>query len=273
MALTFTTKASIKEREFLLGDSEPTQTAFSPRAIHRLAVVKAPCTNAKIEVHHRVRGSPIGTNSQPAWGYQAWLEISRLPPLFPVQTDKPYNSDLWRKVASDSVSEEHLPKTRSKCTMGSPSTPIPPPSRMTENTFLKFLASRVLLVDDKRKEQVISRTSKDLRESERLKLRSQCRDPPRDSRGYILPPKDFKRYPIRGSLKKQPMGSSRGTSDDSLHAASHQHLKPTRLTLEENNLMYQQLLTRYHEIVTPRSEAPHCNSRMTTEWNMWGYSN
>ncbi|XP_078509946.1 testis-expressed protein 52 [Lissotriton helveticus] len=268
MAVTFSTRASIKEREFLFEDREPKKTGFSPRALHRLAVLKAPCTSAKIQVHQRVRGTPISTNCQPPWGYQAWLEVSKLPPLFPVQPDKPYDSDLWRKVASDNMLDKHLPKARRKSTAGSPSPPIPPPSRMTENTFLKFLASRVLFVDEKRKEKVISRTSKDLRESERLKLRSQCRDPPRDSRGNILPPKDFKRYPIRGSPNKQPMASSWGAGDDSLNTASHQQWKPSRLTLEEKSLMYQQLMTRYHEIVTPRSEVAHCNSRMTTEWNV-----
>ncbi|XP_069484600.1 testis-expressed protein 52 [Ambystoma mexicanum] len=269
MAVSCGSRAPVDERDFLYEDREPAQTGFSPRAIHRLALVRPPNTNAKIEVHRRLRGPLNSGDFHPFSEYQSWVDISRLPPLFPLRPDKPYDSNLWRRLTSGNLSDESVSRTSHKSACGSPIKSIPPPSRMTENTFLKFLSSRVLFLDEKRREQVISRTEKELKESERLILRSECRDPPRDSTGNILPPKDFKRYPVRRASKKQAMESTTSSDDSLLKASLSQHgWKPRRLTLEENSLMCKQLMTRYHEFISPRSETLHCNSRMTTERNM-----
>lgn len=168
------------EREFLCKERHTSWPGFSPRADHKLAVAKPPCTDTKIKVRQTLRCSWEDTSRWHIWGYHTWLDVGRLPPLFPSRPDIPYDSNVWRWVTAP----------RTYCL---PQPPVPPPSEMDGNTYLKFIAQGALFLDPKHKARAVAQIHKELQECKRLKMRSEGRAPPLNSQGNILPPKDFNR--------------------------------------------------------------------------------
>uniref|UniRef100_A0ACB8E6Q7 Uncharacterized protein n=1 Tax=Sphaerodactylus townsendi TaxID=933632 RepID=A0ACB8E6Q7_9SAUR len=71
--------------------------------------------------------------------------------------------------------------------------PVPPPSHLDGNTYIRFIEGEALFVSQRHKERVLTRTKKEMKQCEQLKLRSECRAPPLDTEGNIMPPKEFKR--------------------------------------------------------------------------------
>lgn len=64
---------------------------------------------------------------------------------------------------------------------------------MGQNSFLTFISCAHLFLDAQRRQQVILRTVKELREVGKLTLRSEVRAPLLDANGDVLPPKNFKK--------------------------------------------------------------------------------
>ncbi|XP_066224683.1 testis-expressed protein 52 [Saccopteryx leptura] len=176
-----TTVYTRAQREFLLPDEPWELPGFTRQAYHQLALKLPPCTDMKSEVRQRLI-HPLKDEAKHTWGFHTWLDVGRLPAIFPTRPDKPYDSNVWR----------WLTDPRAHCRP--PAQPhIPPPSCMGRNSLLTFIHSTPIFLDESRKNQMISRTVKELRELEKLKLRSEVRAPPLDSNGNILPPKDFKK--------------------------------------------------------------------------------
>lgn len=169
------------QHEFLLPDEPWELPGFTPQAYHRLAQKLPPCTDMKSKVRHRLI-HPWKNETEHTWGFHTWLDVGHLPATFPTRPDRPYDSNVWRWL-TDSRAHRRLPAE--PC--------IPPPSWMGQNSLLTFISCNPIFVDTKRKNQVILRTVKELREVEKLKLRSEARAPPLDTKGNILPPKDFKK--------------------------------------------------------------------------------
>ncbi|XP_077025801.1 testis-expressed protein 52 isoform X2 [Tamandua tetradactyla] len=170
------------QREFLL-PSEPWKLpGFTRQAYHQLALKLPPCTEAKSKVRHRLN-HPWTDTAKHTWGFHTWLDVGRLPATFPSRPDRPYDSNIWRWLTN--ASTHHQPPA---------DPPIPPPSWMGKNSFLTFIYCTPIFLDENRKDQVIHRTVKELKEVEKLKLRSEARAPPLDARGNILPPRNFKKY-------------------------------------------------------------------------------
>lgn len=169
------------QREFLLPDEAWELPGFTPKTYHQLALKLPPCTDMKSKVRHRLI-HPWKNEAEHTWGFHTWLDVGQLPATFPTRPDRPYDSNVWRWL-TDSRAHRRLPAE--PC--------IPPPSWMGQNSLLTFISCNPIFLDMKRKNQVILRTVKELREVEKLKLRSEARAPPLDTNGNILPPKDFKK--------------------------------------------------------------------------------
>ncbi|XP_007935375.2 testis-expressed protein 52 [Orycteropus afer afer] len=177
-----TVQTSQAQNEFLLPNESWELPGFTWQAYHQLALKKPPCTKIKSKVRHHLI-HPADDATQHTWGFHTWLDVGRLPAIFPTQPDVPYDSNVWRWLTNSSAHQQP------------PANPaIPPPSRMGKNSFLTFICYTPIFVDVKRKNQVILRTVKELKEVEKLKLRSEARAPPLDVHGNILPPKNFKKY-------------------------------------------------------------------------------
>uniref|UniRef100_A0A8C6RDT4 Testis expressed 52 n=1 Tax=Nannospalax galili TaxID=1026970 RepID=A0A8C6RDT4_NANGA len=169
------------QREFLLPDEAKDLPGFSRQVYHQLAVKQPPCTEIKFKVRNHAL-YPWKDTGQHTWGFHTWLEVSRLPATFPERPNVSYDSNVWRWLTH---SKAHSLPTAEP--------PIPPPSWMGPHTFLTFIRATPIFLDLKRKNQVMARTVKELKEMEKLKLRSELRAPPLDISGNILPPPHFKK--------------------------------------------------------------------------------
>uniref|UniRef100_H3AK02 Uncharacterized protein n=1 Tax=Latimeria chalumnae TaxID=7897 RepID=H3AK02_LATCH len=172
------------QREWLLRDGGEKLMGFLPRAAQRKAVEKPPWTTLKLKVRHQLRSSPKSFCLHPKMDFQKWLETGQLPPCFAERAEKPHDSNIWRAIASSNdypSSHCHGP------------IPIPPPSWMCDNTYVKFISQGDLKVSDEQREKIIRRVIKELEENKKLKLRSKNRVPPINKRGNIQPPENYKR--------------------------------------------------------------------------------
>ncbi|XP_058298589.1 testis-expressed protein 52 isoform X2 [Hylobates moloch] len=170
------------QREFFLPSESWEFPGFTRQAYHQLALKLPPCTDMKSKVRQRLI-HPWKGGAQHTWGFHTWLDVCRLPATFPTRPDRPYDSNVWRWL-TDSNAHRRPPVEH----------PIPPPSWMGQNSFLTFIRCYPTFVDTKRKKQVIFRTVKELKEVEKLKLRSEARAPPLDAQGNIQPPASFKKW-------------------------------------------------------------------------------
>ncbi|XP_047644535.1 testis-expressed protein 52 [Phacochoerus africanus] len=183
------------QREFLLPSESSELPGFTRQAYRQLALKMPPCTDTKAKVRQRLAG-PWKNAAQHTWGFHTWLDVGRLPATFPTRPDRPYDSNVWR----------WLTDSRAHC-LPPAEPPVPPPSRMGPNSFLSFICSTPIFLDANRKNQVILRTMKELKEVEKLKLRSKARAPPLDAHGNILPPKNFRKYQhISAGGRCEPQG-------------------------------------------------------------------
>ncbi|XP_062838100.1 testis-expressed protein 52 [Anolis carolinensis] len=173
--------ATWKERHFLCTDKYVPCPGFSTRAYHKLAVARPPYTDAKIKVCQKVHYLLEGCDPKHVWGYHTWLDVGRLPAIYRPRPDKPFDSNTWRWIIA--------PR---KDSMAKP--PVPPPSQLNGNTYLKFIEGDALFVSQKYKQRVMNRIKEEMRKCEQLKIRSECRAPPLDHQGNIMRPKEFKRY-------------------------------------------------------------------------------
>nr|XP_044995573.1 testis-expressed protein 52 [Jaculus jaculus] len=176
------THQTLAQREYFLPSVAWELPGFTQQSYHRLALKQPPSTEMKSKVLNRVR-YPWKDPAQHTWGFHTWLDVGRLPATFPARPDRPYDSNVWRWLT---YSKGHsLPAAEP---------PVPPPSWMGPKGFLAFINSTPMFVDANRKNQVIVRTEKELKEVEKLKLRSELRAPSLDAHGNILPPPNFKMY-------------------------------------------------------------------------------
>lgn len=169
-----------KERHFLCKDKYAPFPGFSPRPYHKLAVERPPHTDAKIKVCQKMR-CPVEESARwHVWGYHTWLDIGRLPPIYCLRPDQQFDSNTWRWIT--------IPR---KQPMADP--PVPPPSYLGDNTYIRFIEGDALFVDERHRKRILTRTKKEMKQCDQLKLRSECRAPPLDTEGNIRPPKEFKR--------------------------------------------------------------------------------
>lgn len=169
------------EREFLLPAEPWALPGFTPRAHHRLVLARPPRSDTKSRVHQRL-ARPWKGAAEHTWGFHTWLDVGRLPATFPSRPDRPYDSNVWRRL-TDPGAHRRPPAEP----------PVPPPSWMGPNSLLAFVDCTPVFPDPGRRRQVVARTVRELRAMRRLKLRSEARAPPLDAHGHILPPENFRK--------------------------------------------------------------------------------
>ncbi|XP_074213525.1 testis-expressed protein 52 isoform X1 [Camelus bactrianus] len=169
-------------RELLLPLAPCEPPGFTSQARRQLAPELPARTEMKAKVRQRT-ASPCGDEAPHSWGFHTWLDAGRLPAAFRTRPDRPYDSSVWRWL-TDARAHGRPPAEA----------PVPPPSWMGQNSFVTFIGSTPIFLDPNRKTQVMLWTVKELREVEKLKLRSEARAPPLDANGNILPPKTFQKY-------------------------------------------------------------------------------
>ncbi|ETE58946.1 hypothetical protein L345_15325, partial [Ophiophagus hannah] len=176
-----------KERHYLCAEKYIPWPGFSPRPYHKLATQKPPYTDSKIKVRQKIRCPLEEAVLWHIWGYHTWLDVGRLPPVYRSRPDKPFDSNTWRWITA--------PR---KPSLTEP--PVPPPSLLDGNTYTKFIEGEGLFVDLRHKKRVLGLTQKEVNKCEQLKFRSECRAPPLDAHGNIMPPEMLRR-----SLQSQPV--------------------------------------------------------------------
>ncbi|XP_022267242.1 testis-expressed protein 52 isoform X2 [Canis lupus familiaris] len=252
--LTSQTRA---RREFLLPGAARAWPGFTPQASRRLALRLPPCTARKAEVRRRLL-RPEKDAAQHTWGFHTWLDVGRLPAAFPTRPDRPYDSNVWRWLTDP---EAH----------GRPPAepPIPPPSWMGQNSFLTFICCTPIFVDENRKNQVTVRAVQELRELEKLKLRSEARAPPLDAKGNILPPKNFKKYrhisaggrfePQGLQLMPNPLPNDFARGWPCPNPLPHYQEKVLKLALLPSAPLSQDLVRNYQTLIENRVALPLCH--------------
>ncbi|XP_054433053.1 testis-expressed protein 52 [Pteronotus mesoamericanus] len=242
------------QREFLLPDEPWELPGFTRQAYHQLALKLPPCTDMKSKVRHRLI-HPWKGEAEHTWGFHTWLDVGHLPATFPTRPDKPYDSNVWRWL------------TDSRARSRPPAEPcIPPPSWMGQNSLLTFISCTPIFLDTNRKNQVILRTVKELREVEKLKLRSEARAPPLDTNGNILPPKDFKKYrhisaggrfePLGLQLLPNPVPNEFARSWPCPNPLPHYQEKVLKLALLPSVPLRQDLVRNYQTLIEDRIALP-----------------
>ncbi|XP_062991107.1 testis-expressed protein 52 [Elgaria multicarinata webbii] len=242
-----------KERHFLCKDKYVSWPGFSPRPYHKLALERPPHTDAKIKVSQKMR-CPVEEGAPwHVWAYHTWLDVGRLPPIYDPRPDKPFDSKTWRWITA-----------AKKHPMAEPL--VPPPSQLDGNTYIKFIEGEGLFVDQRHKERVLNQTQKEITWCEQLKLRSECRDPPLDIQGNIMPPKAFKRYKHLLS-KKSPAGvqlqpvtpPSRSCWNCRCPSLQpHYQEAAVKFALKNSSPIYQEVVEKYQELALSGSKIKPC---------------
>ncbi|XP_049977920.1 testis-expressed protein 52 isoform X1 [Alexandromys fortis] len=178
---SYPTDQTWTQREFLLPREARDLPGFTQQPYHKLALKQPPYTEMKSKVYHQAR-YPWKDETKHTWGFHTWLDVGRLPATFPTRPDIPYDSNVWRWLTHSNG--HRLPAAQPA---------IPPPSWMGPHSFLTFISATPIFTDVNRENQVILRAVRELKEVERLKLRSELRAPPLDAHGNILPPPNFKK--------------------------------------------------------------------------------
>nr|XP_015006283.2 testis-expressed protein 52 isoform X1 [Macaca mulatta] len=242
------------QREFFLPSESWEFPGFTRQAYHQLALKLPPCTDMKSKVRQRLI-HPWKGGTQHTWGFHTWLDVCRLPATFPTRPDRPYDSNVWRWL-TDSNAHRRPP----------PEHPIPPPSWMGQNSFLTFIHCYPTFVDMKRKKQVIFRTVKELKEVEKLKLRSEARAPPLDAQGNIQPPASFKKYrhisaggrfePQGLQLMPNPFPNNFARSWPCPNPLPHYQEKVLKLVLLPSAPLSQDLIRNFQTLLKDRTASP-----------------
>ncbi|XP_077157939.1 testis-expressed protein 52 isoform X2 [Paroedura picta] len=243
--------ATWKERHFLNQDKSISWPGFSPRPYHKLAIERPPCTDAKIKVSQKVRCPVEESAHWHVWGYHTWLDVGRLPPIYRLRPEKPFDSNTWRWITA--------PR---KDSMAEP--PVPPPSLLDGNTYIKFIQGEALFINQQQKERVMTQTKKEMKQCEQLKLRSECRAPPLDFLGNIMPPREFKRHRCLLSGRSP---ASHGVQPDPVMPPSqdcwnhpcpslepHYQEAAVKFALKNSSLIYQEVVEKYQQLALSGSK-------------------
>ena len=181
---------SIEERENLMTGKAVRRSGFTPRPIQKLATKKKPKSMLNIECSHVLRTSrEESTHGHAPITHRMWMECGKHTPPFPDRPDEQYNSNVWRNFRKEygfytnTEGQEINEMIASMYPLN-----VPPPSKVGGYTYSKFLTETPLIKDEKLKKLAIDRTSRDILEFKRLRLKSETRAPPLDQDGnfYLI---------------------------------------------------------------------------------------
>lgn len=251
MARDMSVIPTLCEREKLMAEGRTTRTGFSPRSNQKLCFQRPPRNMLSIECRHVTRcDSQESVHGYLPLSYQMWLEAGKHPAPFPERPDPSYNSNVWRNFRqqygfqADTSGQKMNELIASMYPLN-----IPAPSQVGEHSYSRFLTETPLIRDDKLRTMAIDRTSKDIMEFKRLRLKSEARQPPLDKDGRIMPPVNFKRYaqrfePLPDVSEERPVSAVGETRVDIFGNVVPRLRKPPhlwKLTYRLNNPEYEKL--------------------------------
>ncbi|XP_026535031.1 testis-expressed protein 52 [Notechis scutatus] len=235
-----------KERHYLCAEKYIPWPGFSPQPYHKLATQKPPYTDSKIKVCQKIRCPLEEAVLWHIWGYHTWLDVGRLPPVYRSRPDKPFDSNTWRWITA--------PR---KPSLTEP--PVPPPSLLDGNTYTKFIEGEGLFVDLRHKKRVLGLTQKEVNKCEQLKFRSECRAPPLDAHGNIMPPEMLRRYkhllsgrtPASVCVTLQPVVPSSPECWNYPCPSFQPHYQDSavKFALKNSGPLYKEVVDKYQELV------------------------
>lgn len=178
--------------------------AFCPRskATFGLPLRKEPSSEVAFDLNSFVRQAPYDERDKPlnTAQHSLWLDITHLDTSKIQQIDDKYNSNMWKnfKFVRPKHSANYGDRNPQQASKGKiaeiyPLT-LPKPSRIGENSYHKFL-QETKLPQNKQKIVGWQKQGRQEFQSRTLKVQSECRAPPIDWEGNILPPANYKRYP------------------------------------------------------------------------------
>ncbi|XP_031572517.1 uncharacterized protein LOC116306581 [Actinia tenebrosa] len=197
--------------------------AFKPRSRTTFGIPpKKPASEVCLDTRSFVRQAPLKLRDKPCSTVQQrlWMDITNLDTTNLEKTDEEYDSNMWKnlKFVRSNVSAGSLARTTSRASSKKAELPravepkveedkrirgmvadiyplrIPKASTIGDNTYNKFL-NEAKLRDKKRNtiERQFGRTQEF--QGKVLRIKSECRAPPINVEGEIIPPDDFKKYP------------------------------------------------------------------------------
>lgn len=186
--------ATVKEREFLQCTSEPSLSGFTPRQSDLMREKYPKIDRLKTEFRTVVRSA--GHSGSRAEGrpnrypmtYLMWLEAGKHGDLQPSRNDPHYNSNVWRNfrrfyALPDVDSNDN---TTSEMIANMYPINVPAPSKLSDNTYAKYLAETPIIHDQRLRRLAIERTMKDVIEFKQMRLASDMRRPPLDEDGEYI---------------------------------------------------------------------------------------
>ena len=181
--------------------------AFSPRSKTTLGLPtrKEPASAFEFDLRSFIRQAPNDDRKKPenTAQHSLWLDITRHDVSNLQNIDDQYNSNMWKnfKFVRTQHSGRRISKQASKGTIADiyPLT-LPKPSSIDENTYGKFLQETKFPVKKQKILDLQQQGTRQILQSRTLKVHSECRAPPIDWEGNILPPANFRKYPRRRSI-------------------------------------------------------------------------
>lgn len=176
---------SLEEREWLMKDVSPHLSGFTPRPNQKLSCQKRPREMLDIECRHFLR-NPLESvvHQHPPVEYQMWVEAGKHDPPFPKRPDVSYNSNVWRNFRRNyGIQTSAEGRKVSEVIAALYPLNIPPPSQVGNNTFEKYIKETSLIKNEKYKIIAINQTKSDTEEFQRLKHKTEARNPPLDALG------------------------------------------------------------------------------------------
>ncbi|ELU08169.1 hypothetical protein CAPTEDRAFT_208890 [Capitella teleta] len=189
----------LEARTSLMKDIQPHHSGFVPRSVQKLVHRKVPRTSLNIECKHYLRNS-VGESAHGHLSvpYRLWIEAGKHEAPIPDKPDPNYNSNVWRNFQRQ---YGFYPNTKGQNIdqMIASMYPlnVPAPSRVGQYNYAKFLTETPTIRNEKLRKLAIDRTTKDIVEFKRLRLKTESRNPPIDQTGNIKPPLNFRKYAHR----------------------------------------------------------------------------
>ena len=178
--------------------------AFSPRSktTFGLPLRKEPPSEVAFDLNSFVRQAPHDERDKPlnTAQHRLWLDMTHLDTAKLQQIDDKYNSNMWKNFKfvrpkdSANYGERNSPEASKGMIAEIYPLTVPKPSSIGKNTYHKFL-QETKLPETKQKIIRWQKQGRQQLQSRALKVKSECRAPPTDWEGNILPPTNFKRYP------------------------------------------------------------------------------
>lgn len=180
-------RLSRAERENLMCDHKPHYTGFTPRSLQYLIHRSRPHSTLNIECCHFLRTSAHDfTSQQPRMEHRLWIEAGKSDIAVPTHPDTNYNSNIWRNFRR-SFQINYSTDTGRVTDAVAALYPvnIPPPSQVADYTFDKYLGQTKLFDNERLKSLAIQRAATETSEFQKLKCRSQARNPPVNEKGQL----------------------------------------------------------------------------------------